>query len=87
MIPLVDAPETPCGSTVGNIKTIRDGSKVFFRGNQFSLAFGGKKRILRNKKRALERLASCLAKIEYRVEEKNERESLLRLTKSSIFDK
>jgi hypothetical protein len=39
---------------VGNIKTIGDGSKVFFHEHQFSLAFGEKKSILRNKKRALE---------------------------------
>jgi hypothetical protein len=45
---------------VGNIKTIGDGSKVFFRGGQFSLAFGEKESILRNKKRALELFVSCL---------------------------
>jgi len=72
---------------VGNIKTIGDGSKVFFRGGQFSLAFGEKKSILRNKKRALERLVSCLGETENSVKEKNAREPLLFLTKSSIFDK
>jgi len=86
-IPNGDAPATPGGSTGGNIKTIGDRSKVFFRGRQFSLAFGEKKSILRNKKRALELLASGLGETENSVEEKNERESLLLLTKSSIFDK
>jgi hypothetical protein len=57
--PIFDALETPSGSTVGNIKTIGDGSKVFFHGDQFSLAFGEKKSILRNKKSALELLVSC----------------------------
>jgi hypothetical protein len=60
MIPIFDAPEAPSGSTVGNIKTIGDGSKVFFLGHQFSLAFGEKKSILRNKKSALELFVSCL---------------------------
>jgi hypothetical protein len=50
MIPIFDAPEAPGGSTVGNIKTIGVGSKVFFHGDQFSLAIGEKKSILRNKK-------------------------------------
>jgi hypothetical protein len=72
---------------VGNIKTIEDGSKVFFRDGQFSLAFGEKKSILRNKKRAYERLASCLGETENNVEEKNARASFLSLTKSTIFDK
>jgi hypothetical protein len=54
MIPIFDAPAPPSGSMVGNIKTIGDGSKVFFHGHQFSLAFVEKKSILRNKKRALE---------------------------------
>jgi hypothetical protein len=49
---------------VGNIKTIGDGSKVFFHEDQFSLAIGEKKSILRNKKRALERLVSCLGETE-----------------------
>jgi hypothetical protein len=72
---------------VGNIKTIGDGSKVFFHGNQFSLAFGEKKSILRNKKRALEQPDIDPGTTENSSFEKNERESLLRLTKSSLFDK
>jgi protein subunit release factor A len=72
---------------VGNIKTIGDGSKVFFHEHQFSLAFGEKKSILRNKKRAFELLVSRLGETNNSVEEKNARESLLLLTKSSIFDK
>jgi hypothetical protein len=51
-IPIADALETPSGSTEGNIKTIGDGSKVFFREHQFSLAIDENKSILRNKKRA-----------------------------------
>jgi len=87
MIPIFDAPEAPSGSMVGNIKTIRDGSKVFFRRDQYSLAFGEKKSILRNKKRALELHVCGLGETRNSVKEKNARESLLSLTKSSIFDK
>jgi uncharacterized protein YqkB len=75
---------------VGNIKTIGDGSKVFFHGDQFSLAIGEKKSILRNKKSARELLArrlELLVETKSTVEEKNAREVLLFLTKSSIFDK
>jgi hypothetical protein len=82
-----DAPETPSGSTGPNNKTIDDGCKVFFLENQFSLAFGEKKSILRNKKRALELLVSRLGEINNSVGEKSARASLLLLTKSSIFDK
>jgi hypothetical protein len=53
----------PSGSTGPNDKSIDDGCKVFFLENQFSLAFDEKKRILRNEKRALEVLVSCLEEI------------------------
>jgi hypothetical protein len=60
MIQICDAPEAPGGSTVRNIKTIGDGSKVFFHEDQFSLAIGEKKSILRNKKSAREVFVSRL---------------------------
>jgi hypothetical protein len=55
---------------VGNIKTIGEGSKVFFLEGQYSLAFGEKKSILRNKKRALEPLVRRLGETKISAEEK-----------------
>jgi hypothetical protein len=61
--------------------------KFFFHGYQFSLAFGEKKSILRNKKDPPNTLMTGLDKTGNGREENNAREILLILTKSAIFDK
>jgi hypothetical protein len=89
--PFFDALALRSGSAVGNNKSIRDGSKVFFLGDQFSLAFAEKKSIWRTKKSAQEhpgvRSRRDGQQRENGAEEKNARKTLLFLTKSSIFDK
>jgi len=70
-----------------HFKTVNDGCKVFFLPLGFSLAFDEKKSILRNKNEPAGVFFRDSRGVLAELRKKNERESFLFLTKSSIFDK